>query len=598
MATGAKGRRSLLVLAVIVFAAVYAPLAGAAKDDLILISRQSASDGGAAANFVSNRPSISADGRYVAFDSQADNLSSADTNGKVWPDVFVRDTQTNTTALVSRQSAFAGGAGGDEASSDPSISADGRYVTFTSGADNLSAEDNNGPANVFIRDTQANTTTLVSRQSAADGGAGADGFSQEPSISADGRYVAFASEADNLSKEDNDAFQNVFIRDTQANTTTLVSRKSAADGGDPADEFSRMPSISADGRYVAFSSQAGNLSTDDKNNEEDVFVRDMQANTTTLVSRQSVGAGGAGGDHGSSRPAISADGRYVAFTSSADNLSADDKNEDVDTFVRDMQSGITTLASRQSAADGGAVGEGGDGSDGPCLISADGRYVAFVSEADNLSTDVDSEVTSNVFVRDLETNTTTLVSRQSAADGGAGADESSGEPAISADGRYVAFESGAENLTNLDESENTDGDVFLRDVLGEPPAQQTPAPTGPPADKVAPGLGGSRAKSPQALGKPLKVRVLSDEDAAVTVTATATPQGTAKGASSSKGRAVKFKAAKAQVHAGVATTLSLKPGKAAKKKLDAAAKGKAQITITATDAAGNSAVRKLAIKLR
>jgi Tol biopolymer transport system component len=551
------------------------PLAAADKDDLALISRQSATDGGAGGDDASDLASVSADGRYVAFESDADNLSGADANA--FRNVFVRDTQTDVTTLVSRQSSGAGGAGADGGSFEPSISGDGRYVAFYSDADNLSNADSNSFLNVFVRDTQAGTTTLVSRQSSGDGGAGADNSSFDPSISADGRYVAYASQAANLSTDDN-PFRNVFVRDTQTNTTTLVSRQSSSAGGAGGDAAAFSPSISADGRYIAFDSQANNLSSADNNSFQNVFVRDRQAHTTTLVSRQGAGAGA---DDSSFDPSISADGRYVAFRSEANNLSSADENSFLNVFVRDTQSNTTSLVSRLSDADGGA---GADADSQAPSISGDGRYVAFYSDADNLSSADDNSHTS-VFVRDRQVKETALVSRQSG-DGGGAADDSAFDPAISADGRYVAFDSQAANLSSLDS--DPAGDVFLRDVLGTSPTPPTP----PPPDTTAPKLD-AHAKAKQKLGKRLKLTVGCDEACTVDATATAKPKGHAK-----RARKLKFKPASAELAAGSSSKLKLKPSKKTARKLKAAAKAKASIKLTATDAAGNSTGETLKVKLR
>ena len=180
----------------------------------------------------------------------------------------------------------------------PSISADGRYVAFASTAENLSAEDNDSAADIFVRDLQTGTAILVSRASGPTGAAG-DRTSEAPAISADGRFVAFASEADNLSDEDWSGI-DVFVRDLEANTTTLVSRASGASGA-PGDWRSIDPSISADGRFVAFSSIAQNLSDEDWS-ASDIFVRDLQANTTTLVSRASGAPRSTGGRGRLDRP--------------------------------------------------------------------------------------------------------------------------------------------------------------------------------------------------------------------------------------------------------------------------------------------------------
>ncbi len=236
---------------------------------------------------------------------------------------------------------------------------------------------------------------LVSR---ATGGAPADWASPVQAISGDGRHVAFTSFADNLSAEDDNAFGNIFARDVQARTTTLVSR-AAGPGGTAADGGSNVPAMSADGRHVAFESSADNLSGEDDNVAADIFVRDLQAGTTTLVSR-AAGAGGAGSDAGSFAPAISADGRHVAFESDADNLSGEDLNTARNVFARDLQAGTTTLVSRV----GGPGGGGAFGASSAAAISADGRHVAFVSDAPNLSAD-DVNGVANVFVRDLQAAT-------------------------------------------------------------------------------------------------------------------------------------------------------------------------------------------------
>ncbi len=267
----------------------------------------------------------------MAFSSDADNLSAADGDAAI--DVFVRDTQSDTTTLVSRADGPSG-AGGDDSSRRPSISADGRNVAFQSGASNLSTADNDALLNVFVRDTQTGKTTLVSRAEGPSGASG-DGHSDRPAMSADGRHVAFRSKADNLSTEDNDAVSNVFARDTQTVTTTLISRAGGPSGAG-GDGESYRPAISADGRYVAFDSAADNLSVDDNDAVLNVFVRDSQTAATTLVSRAD-GPGGAGADDDSGYPTISADGRYVAFGSAADNLSAEDNDAVSDVFLRDVR---------------------------------------------------------------------------------------------------------------------------------------------------------------------------------------------------------------------------------------------------------------------
>lgn len=347
--------------------------------------------------------------------------------------------------LVSRTGA---GAAADGASDEPVASADGRVVAFQSSADNLSDADDNAVQNVFARDLVAGGTVLVSR---ATGGPGGSEGSGRPSISGDGRFVAFSSRADTLYDDDYDMYLNVFVRDLATGTTTLVSRATGADGT-AAQASSDGPAISQDGRFVAFESDADNLSTEDVDTVTNVYVRDLVGNTTTLVSRA-----GAGGDGASFEPSISADGRRVAFESLADNLSGEDDDNVKDVFVRDMVSGTTTLASRAAGAAGAAASDAA----GSSSLSADGRLVAFDSAADNLS-DQDNDAVRNVFVRDIGSNTTTLVSRAAGA-AGTGGDGPSFFPSISADGRLVTFDSAADDLSGEDDDAVTD--VFVRDLV-------------------------------------------------------------------------------------------------------------------------------------
>jgi TolB protein len=457
MAT-ARTFASLICLSLVALAA----LAGATEDETGVASCHRG-DGG---NLNSRGGTVSAHGRYVAFWSAASNLSSLDEN--VAHNVFVRDLRNNRTILVSRQSAADGGAGADRTSEDPALSAGGRYVAFRSFARNLSRADRKGPPgyairDVFLRDLKANRTMLVSRQSASGGGAGANGDSQNPAVSADGRYVAFESHANNLSRLDNNRQVNVFVRDLKAHRTILVSRQSSSDGAAGADGSSFAPALSADGRYVAFVSAAPNLSGVDDNRARNVFVRDLHTNETVLVSRQSVVDGGAVANGDSYRAALSADGRYVAFKSDARNLSGADDDNAADVFVRDMHTHTVVLVSRQSASDGGA---GADRDSFYPAVSADGRYVAFQSDADNLSKD-DNDSVADVYLRDLKTDRTILVSRQSAAEGGAAGDRDSKVPSPSAHGRYVAFWSYARNLSRVDcggEIGDPIADVFVRDL--------------------------------------------------------------------------------------------------------------------------------------
>ncbi len=341
--------------------------------------RVSVDSGGVQGNGHSDYPSISADGRHVAFASKAANLVSGDTN--VHLDVFVHDRQSGSTERVSVSSSGTQGNGG---SGNPSITPDGRYVTFQSVANNLVVGDTNGMADVFVHDRQ---NALTERVSVDSGGAQGNGFSFSPSISADGRYVAFESEATNLVGGDTNGSEDIFVHDRQSGTTERVSVKSS---GAQANGWSYRPSISADGRYVTFEATASNLVGADTNHVQDIFVRDRQAGTTERVS---VSSGGVQGDLHSYLPSISADGRCVAFESEATNFVDGDTNDRNDIFVHDRQSGTTERVSVSSAG-----AQGNDHSRDPSL-SATGRQLAFQSEARTLVSG-DTNHLEDIFVRD------------------------------------------------------------------------------------------------------------------------------------------------------------------------------------------------------
>jgi len=397
-------------------------------------------------------PSISADGRFVAFYSDAANLVPGDTNNI--PDIFVRDLSTNTTTRISVDSA---GNQSKELFFSQSISADGRFVAFSSSATNFVPGDTNNIPDLFVRDLSTNTITRVSVDST---GNQANARSEGSSIS-DGRFVAFESFATNLVPGDTNASVDIFVRDLSTNTTTRVSVDSA---GNQANGFSSLPSISADGRFVAFDSTATNLVPGDTNNTRDIFVRDLSINTTTRIS---VDSAGNQANAFSFSPSISADGRFVAFQSIATNLVPGDTNNSSDIFVRDLSTNTTTRVSVDSAGN-----QANTVSFSPS-ISADGRFVAFESFATNLAPG-DTKNQSQIFVRNLSTNTTTLLSVDSAGNPGnppvsPGDNQGvsgSRSPSISADGRFVAFYSDAANLVPGDT--NNTIDVFVADTGNTP----------------------------------------------------------------------------------------------------------------------------------
>jgi Tol biopolymer transport system component len=510
--------------------------------------------GAGSGNGSSTSPVISADGRYVAFLSAATDLVTNDTNGVV--DVFVRDLQTGTTALVSiRADGVTGGNGNSDA---PAMTPDGRQVVFVSKATNLVAGVTNSQGEIYVRDLGAGTTTWASSNSAAlmltvtnsirpiasfnpvisedgefvafrsvgaaslllrhnlqsgntdlvssnalgdiffpdpngpdmtpdgrfiaytdaiaaytavylwdgqtgtrtlvsanlSGGVSPLTYSDSPAVSSDGRFVAFLSDASDLVTNAVDGTYQVYLRDVLGGTTTLVSADTL--GGVSGATDGAIPTITADGRYVAFDSFDGDYVANDNNNEMDVFVRDVTSGRTELISQADPAARALTGDGLSSistRP-VSADGRWVAFVSQADDLAPNDIGGWQDVYVRDLEKGTNTLVSINSTG----TANGNSASLNP-IISGNGRYVAFVSNASDLTVN-NTNQTDNIYLRDLQSGTTTLVSVS--ADGTTGAAAACSLPAISDDGRYVAFFSRAKNLVANDLTAG--GEIFWRDV--------------------------------------------------------------------------------------------------------------------------------------
>jgi len=325
---------------------------------------------------------VSADGRFVSFISNASGFVSGDTNGCL--DVFVHDRVTGATVCVSVDSS---GVQGDGPSVSGVLSADGRFVAFASDATNLVAGDGNGTTDVFVhdRDPDGNGVFdegngITTRVSVRSNGVEANGASLEPSISADGSKVAFSSNATNLVAGDRNGKLDVFVHNRTTGATKRVSVDSA---GLEADDASEMPSLSGDGSRVAFSSLATNLVAGDGNGREDAFVRDLKAGTTV---RASVDSSGGEADRESWYPRLSQDGSFVVFSSFADNLVANDSNGNWDVFLHDFSTGTTELESCDSN------GVGGDGGSLYPAISADGRVVAFAGTSTNLDPhDVDAD---------------------------------------------------------------------------------------------------------------------------------------------------------------------------------------------------------------
>jgi Tol biopolymer transport system component len=348
-------------------------------------TRVSVSSGGSQGNEVSNSPSISAGGRYVAFHSQADNLVSGDTNGK--GDIFVHDRLAGETTRVSVSST---GIQANKSSFSPSISADGRYITFSSYATNLVSGDTNSNQDVFVHDRLTGDTT---RASVSSGGNQGNAKSWNPSISANGRYVVFNSTAGNLVIGDSNGYADIFVRDR---VTEMTTRVSVASDGTQGNQHSWNPSVSADGDYVVFESEADNLVSGDTNSVRDVFIHQPQTGMTT---RLSVSSDNAQGNGASKNPSITYDGQVVAFNSSATNLVDGDTNGRMDVFVHDRGNGETTRVSTTSSGN-----QGNYHSHKPS-ISAKGRYVGFESNASNLVSG-DTNGAWDVFIHDRGTTTT------------------------------------------------------------------------------------------------------------------------------------------------------------------------------------------------
>ena len=362
--------------------------------------------------------------------------------------IFINSSTTNSVSysVIERISVSTSGTQANAPSSLSDINADGRYVVFASTASNLVDGDTNAVKDIFLRDRQALTTVRISVTS---GGGQVNGDSDASVISADGRYIAYSSYASNLVALDTNNKSDIFLYDTVDATIIRISVK---DDGTQADDHSFNPAISSDGRYIAYESQATNLITGDTNGVRDIFVYDRVSATTT---RASVDTDEVAGDNTSIRPAISEDGRYVAFSSIATNLVAADTNAVSDVFLRD-RTNTTTI--RVSVKSDGTESNGG--SFFP-TIDDDGSNIAYESVATNLITG-DANAKRDIFVYNRLTGETTLASAATAGtqgnnDSGDGVDQRSVN--ISGNGEYIAFKSRATNLVSDDT--NNVVDVFV-----------------------------------------------------------------------------------------------------------------------------------------
>jgi Tol biopolymer transport system component len=357
-----------------------------------LVSKDNSASGNSG-NGISDEPTISSDGRFVAFVSQSTNLLAPAVPSVVAGQVYVRDTQTGVTSLISRDSS-AGLVVANAACTAPSISGDGRFVTFVSSATNLVTGVSG--TQIYLRDTQTGQTSLVSKDNNAAPNPGG-GVSSAPSISADGSTVTFASQATNLLAPTVPSVTagQVYVRNLNAGVTSVVSRDSTA-GLVVGNAASSAPSISGDGRFVTFVSTASNLVTGVSGTQ--IYLRDTQTGQTSLVSKDNNAAPNPGGGV-SSAPAISSDGRYVTFVSLSTNLLAPvtPTVNGPQVYLRDTTGNVTSLVSQDNSGNPSTAGS----NNLLPSITTNGTFVAFVSSATNLVTSPPAAAALDIYVRAL-----------------------------------------------------------------------------------------------------------------------------------------------------------------------------------------------------
>lgn len=397
-------------------------------------SRAAVPSASAAGDSVVYRDSVSQDGRYIAFLSDASNLVSGPAIVAGVNNLYRADRLTGEVVLVSVN--VAGNTAANANVVSATISADGNVIAFLSAATNLSPLDSDSHFDVYVRNVSAGTTTLASISSNGTGSANQN--CDFPCISADGTTVAFQSPANNLDARDMNGFDDIFARNLLTGTMFLVSTNLS--GTQSANAGSRYPTISGDGRVIAFTSSATDLVVNDNNSAADIFARDLSTGTTTLVSVNSSGTGSANGQ--SEYSAISEDGNLVTFGSTASNLHPSDPTTDLDVYARNIATGTTYLVSDSVPTNASAFWPS---------ISADGNVVVFNGMHD-------------VYARDLITGITRLVSVNSSGTGGGNLD--SQFMSISTDGNIITFWSNSSNIDPLQTGAKSSGKYhsFVRDV--------------------------------------------------------------------------------------------------------------------------------------
>jgi hypothetical protein len=400
-----------------------------------VVQRISINSAAVQGNGSSEWPAISRDSRYIVYHSFAANLVPNDTNNT--QDVFLYDRQTRTTKRVSLGP---GGVQGNNRSSFADLSSNGRYIVYHSEATNLVPNDANNAWDVFFYDHIAGAIEHISVSSA---GAQANATSIFPDISGGGRFVVFYSQATNLVPNDTNGVDDIFLHDRLTDTTERISVSSS---GLQSNGPSIFPDISADGRFIVYESDADNLVPNDTNNATDIFLNDRINQTTERISLNSNEQQINGN---SSYAIIAADNRHVTYVSYASDADPDDPNTIGDIYVRDLTAGTTELITY------GYNNQPANGESHYPVLSSDGRYIAYHSEATNLVTG-DTNNAADVFIYDRQIGTTRRLSISSTGSQGNG---NSVDISISGDGRFLAFQSHATNLVSNDT--NAVPDIFL-----------------------------------------------------------------------------------------------------------------------------------------
>ncbi len=434
-------RSSLFAISVLVFiGALNTPVLAVA------LSIQRVSEGGTSGSPVlgdassQGQASLSSDGRFVAYMSGASNIVPGDTNGAY--DIFVMDRNAHTVSRVSEGGTSGSPIQGNNGSTNPHISADGRYVVFQSNADNLVAGDTNNTTDVFLMDTTTHTVSRVSEGGTSGSPIQGNNGSISANISGDGRYVAFQSSANNLVAGDTNNMFDIFVMEWLTHTLSRVSEGGTSGSPIQGNFHSMVPAISYDGGVVVFQSSSTNLVTGDTNGSQDIFAMERLTHTLSRVSEGGTSGSPLQANSNSYEPAISANGLFISFSSDASNLVGSDTNSVSDIFRMDLNTHVLIRVS-----EGGSLLapiQGGDNSYVSSL-SADGQYIAYESYAINLSSTPGFTGRASVYVTDANNHVTQLVSQKTT--GGVQNNDAS-RSSISSDGKVISFQSSATDLVS------------------------------------------------------------------------------------------------------------------------------------------------------